>query len=188
MGIYADTGRLIHGNPLFQHEDSATHFLFVSSGSGMWVLTNAESNFEGNLGYVRYASREGYPSAPAQSWTGSAWEPDAALKVSVQACVPLPPDDKYHCFMTHDWGHDMLGRPNHDRVKRVNAAFKAAGLSARAHHTNHRHRALGKRRHRCPRAASYLAQHCPSYPPCSPIEANSARRVVLWSQSTPACA
>ena len=142
MGIYADTGRLIHGNPLFQHEDSATHFLFVSSGSGMWVLTNAESNFEGNLGYVRYASREGYPSAPAQSWTGEAWEPDAALKVSVQACVPLPPDDKYHCFMTHDWGHDMLGRPNHDRVKRVNAAFKAAGLSARAHHTNHRHRAL----------------------------------------------
>ena len=31
-------------------------------------------------------------------------------------------------FLSHDWGTDDQGRPNHERVSRVNAALQAAGL------------------------------------------------------------
>ena len=40
----------------------------------------------------------------------------------------LPPGLKFHAFMTHDWGVDELGRPNHDRVKRAHIYFKSRGL------------------------------------------------------------
>jgi len=32
------------------------------------------------------------------------------------------------CFLTHDWGVDESGRPNHERVSRVNAYLKSKGL------------------------------------------------------------
>ena len=42
--------------------------------------------------------------------------------------MPLPTGCRFHVFMAHDWGIDEHGRPNHDRVKRANAMFKARGL------------------------------------------------------------
>mmetsp|Transcript_25631 Transcript_25631/g.84380 ORF Transcript_25631/g.84380 Transcript_25631/m.84380 type:complete len:544 (-) Transcript_25631:102-1733(-) len=35
---------------------------------------------------------------------------------------------EYHCFLTHDWGVDTVGRNNHDRVIRVNDGLKRRGL------------------------------------------------------------
>jgi hypothetical protein len=34
----------------------------------------------------------------------------------------------YDVFLSHDWGTDVQGRNNHERVSKVNAALSAAGL------------------------------------------------------------
>ena len=33
-------------------------------------------------------------------------------------------------FLTHDWGHDELGRDNHERVKRVHSRLRAHGVAS----------------------------------------------------------
>ena len=43
---------------------------------------------------------------------------------------PPPVSWKFDVFLTHDWGTDELGRPNHDRVKRANAWLKQRGIVA----------------------------------------------------------
>ena len=65
MGVYMPLpGRTVHGAPLYRHRESAEHYLFVSSGSGKWVLTMGEENFADNLGYLRLACEDG-PSPAA---------------------------------------------------------------------------------------------------------------------------
>ena len=98
MGTYLDSGRKVHDNILFQHSESSTHYLFVSSASGMWVLTNRDSNFDENLGYVRFnSSPEGMPCTPGQSWSGSKWEDHAELEAPVvhlpKPKAPPPPTE-----------------------------------------------------------------------------------------------
>ena len=36
---------------------------------------------------------------------------------------------KYHGFLTHDWGIDTQGRPNHERVTSIHQRLKAMGLN-----------------------------------------------------------
>ena len=36
--------------------------------------------------------------------------------------------DKTHIFLTHNWGDDLKGRSNHDRVARVNDELKRRGV------------------------------------------------------------
>ncbi len=54
-------------------------------------------------------------SAPAATTTGS--------------LLPLPPNHKFHGFLTHTWMKDELGRPNHNRVTKVFEGLKRLGLS-----------------------------------------------------------
>ena len=41
----------------------------------------------------------------------------------------MPPPQRFHCFLTHDWGKDELQRDNHARVSEVCKRLKAAGLT-----------------------------------------------------------
>ena len=52
------------------------------------------------------------------------------MRTSWWQLLALPPGTRFHVFLTHDWGTDEHGRPNHDRVKRANAWFKQRGLVA----------------------------------------------------------
>jgi hypothetical protein len=36
---------------------------------------------------------------------------------------------RFHCFLSHDWGTDELGRSNHHRVRKINRILKARGFS-----------------------------------------------------------
>ena len=51
-----------------------------------------------------------------------------SMRMSWWQTLTLPPGTRFHVFLTHDWGTDELGRPNHDRVKRVNAWLKQRGI------------------------------------------------------------
>lgn len=70
----------------------------------------------GSLGSAARATSANTP--PAAEATAAAPAAEAAT----------PPPPAFDCFLTHDWGDDEEGRGNHDRVGRVSAALKAAGL------------------------------------------------------------
>lgn len=69
-----------------------------------------------------------YPPPP-QEEDSSPLPPDFLSRVgSTPQPPPLPEGKRYHVFLTHNWADDTLGRSNHARVSRVNAALKALGF------------------------------------------------------------
>ena len=81
--MYAPTGRVVHGATLYKQADGGV-FMFKSSGSGMWVMTENESNFAGNMGHLRYSNDRstGLPCKPGQIFAGGGWSADPAMGVA----------------------------------------------------------------------------------------------------------
>ena len=50
------------------------------------------------------------------------------IKARLRSLIPGSSEDAFDVFLTHDWGTDVQGRNNHERVSKVNAALSAAGL------------------------------------------------------------
>jgi hypothetical protein len=92
--------------------------------------------------YIRMNLPPGFPTGvPEPSPTPSLMTPIASSSFStavrsdgpytaipVGVPLPLPAGCRYHVFLSHDWGTDRLGRSNHQRVSRLNADLKRAGL------------------------------------------------------------
>lgn len=76
----------------------------------------------------------------ATASTASARAVGSLQKQTRQHAQPPPPGDtvmetadghvkhRYNAFLTHSWAEDELGRSNHDRVARINAALKERGV------------------------------------------------------------
>ena len=99
-GIYEEErGRIIHGAKLFRTADTestapdaSNYVLFRSSGTGKWVITDNEANFDSNQGFLRCAANpeSGLPTSPGEQFPGSGdWMVDPSMRVvTTQRAVP----------------------------------------------------------------------------------------------------
>eukprot|EP00732_Lithocolla_globosa_P000257 Lithocolla_globosa_v1_NODE_63_length_7262_cov_10.450950.p1 type:complete len:1201 gc:universal NODE_63_length_7262_cov_10.450950:2687-6289(+) len=61
--------------------------------------------------------------------------------VNILPAFPLPKDNTgkqmlYHCFLSHDWGVDVLDRKNHETIKYINRYLNRCGIKTWLDETN----------------------------------------------------
>jgi hypothetical protein len=72
---------------------------------------------------------EGVPPPAAAATSAGYGRRVAKLRTAAKiATLGLGVKKQYHAFLTHDWGQDGSGRPNHERVSRINAMLKQRGI------------------------------------------------------------
>ena len=90
MGTYELSAELAHGYPRYSKRAAGgkTLWLYRSSGSGGWMVTDDESNIAKNLGWLNSAPAAALPTEAGLAWQyyDGTWDDDPKM-----ICTEVPP-------------------------------------------------------------------------------------------------
>ena len=82
MGPFKRTDKTVHGYPAFtKTEDGVTHYLYRSSNTGQWRVTDKKFGIAMNLGYIMSKDAAVLPTQEGLEWQylDNGWKDDSAI-------------------------------------------------------------------------------------------------------------